>query len=503
MTQPVRWGTPAAADAAAEASERWRLSGAGLVGLLGTRWVEGDGPLYEKLALALQRAIEHGRLPTGAFLPAERLLAEALFVSRGTVVAAYAALRDRGLVASRRGSGTWVVGRPAGTFSDEETLAALAGDAYLTGLIDERQAAIDLTVPAPRAALEHLAAGGHLATLGADLLKDATPLGYQPRGLVSLRRAVARRFTAQGVPTGEDELLITNGGQQALSLLLELFVRPNDEVVVENPSHRGLIDALLHRRARVLPVALDDPHLPRRLDRLLEERQPRLVFLTPTCQNPSGYVVDDDVRRELARVVVRHGVPLVEDVVLADLALDEPPPPIAARVPPDAPVIVVGSLSKVLWGGLRVGWLRAPSPIVSRVARLKAVADMGTSAVSQTIGLQLLSQLEASILAIQRDEVRAALATAEDCLRLHLPDWRWRTPGGGRSIWARLPCGDATHFAQHALLHGVAVTSGATLCFDASGDRHVRLPFVQPPGLLAEGSRRLGDAWNAYVQSLR
>ncbi|MEZ5098513.1 MAG: PLP-dependent aminotransferase family protein [Thermoleophilia bacterium] len=502
MTRPAGRVAPASAEPAAEPQERWRLSGPGLVGLLGAGWVDGVGPLYEKLAIALQGAIEDGRLPTGGFLPAERQLAEALFVSRGTVVAAYAALRDRGLVASRRGSGTRVSGRPAGTFSDEETLAALARDPYLTGLIDERRAPIDLTVPAPRAALEHLAASGQLASLGVDLLKDATPLGYQPRGLVSLRRALARRLTAVGVPTGEDEVLVTNGGQQALSLLLELFVRPNDEVVVENPSHRGLIDALLHRRAHVLPVALDDPHLPRRLDRLLAERQPRLVLLTPTCHNPSGHVLDDDVRRELARVVVRHGIPLVEDVVLADLALDEPPPPIAARVPADAPVIVVGSLSKVLWGGLRVGWLRAPSPLVSRVARLKAVADMGTSAVSQTIGLQLLAQLETSILRIQREEVRLALATAEECLRVHLPDWRWRTPGGGRSLWARLPCGDATHFAQHALLHGVAITSGATLCFDGSGDRHVRLPFVQPPELLAEGCRRLGDAWNAYAQSV-
>jgi DNA-binding transcriptional MocR family regulator len=464
-------------------------------------WLEGRGALYAKLAEALAAAIEVGTLSVGTQLPSERTLAETLFLGRSTVVGAYRVLRERGLVVSRRGSGTWVRGRTAGTYGDEETLGILARDRYLSTFIDESPVPIDLTIPAPQVAFDRLAAGGLFAGVTAELLQEATPVGYQPRGLPSFRRAVACHLESRGLPTTPDDVLVTTGAQQAISLLLELFLRAGDELVVENPSYRGLIDVLLATRARVLPLAIDESDLPSRLHELASAHAPRLVFLTPTCHNPTGTTLGAETRRALVRVASRHGIPIVEDTVLAELELGDAPPYLAAYARSADEVIVIGSLSKVVWGGLRVGWIRASAGVISRLARLKALADMGTSTISQIVALQAMAQID-DLARIQRAEVRASLDLMESALRTHVPEWTWRRPSGGRSLWARLPRGDGGDFAQLALLHGVALSSGSTLGFGEECRAFVRVPFVHPPETIREACRRLGDAWNAYTAEL-
>jgi DNA-binding transcriptional MocR family regulator len=472
-----------------------------LTDLLGDTWIEGSGPLYKKLAAALQEMVEHGFLATGTRLPAEREFAEALYVSRSTVASAYATLRRHGVLASKQGSGTWVCGRLAGTYGDEEGLSALAQDPYLSNFIDPSPAPIDLTVPMPTAALETLFATALPRQLGRELLRETSPVGYQPRGLASLRAVLARYLGARGLPTSPEQILITSGAQQAISLIQTLFVRPLDEVIVENPTHRGLIDTLLFSRARAIPLCPDGVSVPSRLSDLLSRHSPRLIFLTPTCQHPTGTTIPDEARREIVRVAAKFSVPIVEDSVLADLSLEPPPPPLASYARGSTPVLLIGSVSKILWGGLRVGWIRAPTPLISRLARLKALADMGTSAVSQVVVRELLGK-EERILTIQREEVATTLKLMEDSLRTHLPEWRWRQPKGGRTLWVRLPRGDGRDFAQFALISGVALSSGDTLTIDGSHTDYVRIPFVYPPKVIREGCRRLEDAWAGYTASL-
>jgi len=469
---------------------------------LGESWVDGDGPLYAKLARSLHRAIDDGHLPGGSYLPSERVLAHTLFVSRSTVVAAYRTLREQGTLASRRGSGTWIRGRSGGAYGDEEALGTLARDPYLSSVIDTSSAPIDLTLPAPRAVLERIATVLSRDTTWTGLLGDASPLGYQPRGLRSFRRFLAGYLSERGLPTSEDELLITNGGQQAIALLISLFLRPHDQVMVENPSYRGLIDALIFSHAEALPLPIESAHLPARIDDLGQMTSPRLLYLTPTCHNPTGTTLDAETRREIARVAAKLEIPVVEDTVLADLSLDDPPAQLATYARKPASVIVVGSLSKIIWGGLRVGWVRAAPELISSLARLKAVADMGTSAISQLIALELMRDHIDQIIELQRGEVEESLELATALLATHVPEWQWRRPAGGRSLWIRLPRGEGREFAQFALLHGVAISAGPTLSFDDDYHDHIRLQFVQPKALLQEGARRLGDAWQAFVASV-
>src|SRR5204863_9300296 len=191
----------------------------------------------------------------------------------------------------------------------------------------------------------------------------------------------------------------------------------------------------------------------------------RLVYLTPTFQNPTGATLPDGARREIARLAGDAHVTIVEDESLVDIALAAPPPPSLAALAPRAPVVSIGSLSKLCWGGLRVGWVRAPEPVIARLASLKIAADLGSSMLSQVVAVRLLERadevrrLRRVQVAQQRDALAAALAK-------HLPDWAWTRPEGGLSIWARLPHGDASEFAQVALRHGVSLLPGAALPAD-------------------------------------
>jgi DNA-binding transcriptional MocR family regulator len=192
---------------------------------------------------------------------------------------------------------------------------------------------------------------------------------------------------------------------------------------------------------------------------------------------------------------------LIEDNALSHASLGgpTPPPPVAAQPGADrAPVITVGSLSKALWGGLRVGWLRAPEPWFGRLARRKVAADLGCAILDQAIAARLidrLPELEADNSAL----LQQRLAGCSELLSERLPDWRWARPVGGPSLWVCLPVGDAGQFAQVALRHGVEIIPGAAFATDGSFADHFRLPFTFEPAVMSEAIDRLARAWESYV----
>lgn len=174
-------------------------------------------------------------------------------------------------------------------------------------------------------------------------------------------------------------------------------------------------------------------------------------------------------------------------------------PPSIAAYSGEAAIITVDSLSKLFWAGLRVGWVRAPASVVARLARLKAIADLGSSLVSQAIATRLIGQAEV-LRALRRVELSARLDFLSRLLREQLPDWTWTPPSGGAYLWVRLPYGDTQEFAQVALRHGVLTTPGASLSVDESHSGYLRLPFYLEHDVLEEGVRRLASAWETFTQ---
>ncbi len=449
------------------------------------RWSSGRGPLYVLLAARLRVLIDDGDLPPGSPLPADRALASALAVGRGTVVAAYDQLVVEGRITRRRGSGTRVAGDP-GALPRATTMTP-----GFLHLLEPKDGVLLLACAAPDAPPAELVdaytrAVPRLAAIAGDI-------GYHPMGHPALRYAVAERYRRRGVPTATDQVLVTTGGQQALSLLARALLRPGDRVLVETPTYYGALEAFREEGAvaRGLPVGLDG------FAAAAAEHRPAVAYVIASFHNPTGAVLPALRRERLVRTATAAGVVLIDDETLVDLgfpAAGDPPPPLAAHG--DA-VVTVGSLSKAVWGGLRVGWVRAPAPLVARLGRLRAVHDLGGNVLAQLAAADLLGGLdtfgrrESARRQARHDHLRAELAR-------HLPDWHAPAVPGGQTLWVRLPHGDGTSFAQTALRHGVAVLPGTGLDAGGGSHDHLRLHFLAPPDDLAEAVRRLAAAWRGY-----
>ena len=452
-----------------------------LVSALGT-WTTRTGPRYARLADAIADAVAQGLvLGAGTRLPAERRLAERLRVSRGTVVAAYDALRARGVVETRRGSGTVVLGAPA---------APPIHRAYLLSrLVDRSNVPIDLSI----AAVD----GDDLPDLTVSLREAARllpPHGYAPLGIPALREAIADHHSRRGLATAADQVIVTAGGQGALTLIASGLVARGDRVLVEAPTYSGAIEVLARTGARVKGIERDEqgPRLDE-LERALARERARVLYLVPTCHNPTGSVMSERRRREVLRLAAARGVMVVEDTVLEDLLLDGTPPPSMASIDGER-VLTVGSLSKTVWGGLRVGWVRGPSDLIMRLGRVKASLDLGIPAVGQAIALQLLADLPA-FAERRREQTAERLALFADELRARLPEWTFTPPRGGWSIWVRLPRGSGDDLAALALRRGVAIAPGRTAAPGDEFANYVRVSVGPPPELLREGAIRLEEAW--------
>jgi DNA-binding transcriptional MocR family regulator len=452
-------------------------------------WATGPGPLFRQLARALGGGIERGAIASGARLPSERALASVLRIGRGTAVAAYDLLVADGLVERRHGSGTFAVG--AGDLS--LLPAGREGSALVHRLVDRSATAdapiVDLSISVLGDPVDLPA----VAVTTADLAAVVPDTGYSPWGLPGLRAALAAEMTASGLATSADEVVITTGAQQGISAAAACWVRPGDTVVVDDPTYPGALSAFTAAGARLVGVPVDRHGIDVRALADALAAAPALAYLQSGPHSPTGAALSPTRREAIAELVVTHRIPLVEDAALAALSWSRPPAFVAAAAP-QAPIAVIGSLSKRFWGGLRVGWVRAPAPVALRFARVKATQDLGSSAIGQVLAERLLA-------AGAHDPTprhRAHYDVLAAALRRHLPGWTWPEPQGGLSLWVRLPGGaDAGAFAQVALRLGVAVATAEALSADPSRHRdRLRLSFSGPPGLLEEGVRRLAAAWN-------
>jgi DNA-binding transcriptional MocR family regulator len=464
----------------ARSAERDRL-----VDALG-RWTDGTGPLYRLLARAVTAAVEHGDLARGARLPSERTLATAIDVSRGVVVAAYDELVADGLIERRRGSGTFVAGSAAvGLPPDRE------GSALVGRLVEGAAASvIDLSI-----SVVHETRWLPGVVVGRDDV--AVPEADSPWGLPALRARVAADLTAAGLPTSVDQVVITTGAQQGISIAIGCWVRPGDVVVVDDPTYPGVLSALAAAGAVVRSVPVDRNGIVLdALEAALAER-PALVYLQSGPQSPTGGRLSEHRRRVIAGWLADRRIPLVEDVALAsvDWSDDRPLPPLASHVP-GHPIAVVGSFSKQFWAGLRVGFVRAPEPVAARLVRVKATHDLGSSAVSQAMALALLEhRSHARALARRNEELARRATLLVDLIAEHLPSWRVALPTGGLSLWVELPGLVAARFADTALRRGVAVATANGLSETTDHRDRLRLTFALPEPDLHEAVDRLSESW--------
>jgi len=464
---------------------------------------------YQALADGIAAAISAGRLAVDDRLPAERGLARSLGVSRNTVVAAYEELRARGLVHTRQGSGT-VVDRGASpaTSPKEATLAGLLRPgAMLHGLSDTSTTGIDMR-GAYWAGTQDLPPEVFQVDIR-DFSDVADGCGYWPAGLPALRESIADHLSRDcRLPTTPDQVMITSGAQQAITLLTTAVVDTGAKALVEEFTYAGAIEALTVAGARLRGVPLTGHGVElNALQTAVRDHQPRLVYLVPSCQNPTGSVLPVHARRRLAQMAEDWDAVVVEDTSLSltQFRGDDIPPPIAAFAEPGgrARLITIGSLSKIAWAGLRIGWIRASRPeSIERLTRLRTSLDLGVAIPAQIIARNVYERI-GEIAARRRELLAERYAVLADLMGRNLRDWEWDAPRGGLNIWAHLPVGSAVEFAAVAAAHGVEVVAGSNSSPGARGTGSIRVPFGQRPDVLVDAVERLGLAWQQYRRELR
>jgi 2-aminoadipate transaminase len=357
-------------------------------------------------------------------------------------------------------------------------------------------------LPAP----ELFDAAGLRAAFAAALADDAfgRTLQYSTtEGDPALRAAIAARMGTRGLPTDPDDVLVTSGSQQALTLIAAVLLEPDDTVLVEEPSYLAALQCFQMAGARVVPIPCDDEGLdPDALPALIRREQPKLLYTVPTFHNPTGRTLPLERRVALAAAAARLGLWIVEDDPYGELRYrGEAIAPVASLAGAEDRTIALSTLSKVLAPGLRIGWLRAPGALRRALVVAKQAADLHTSTIDQAAAAHWLEHgdLDAHVAGL-----RAAYGPRRDALvdglAATLPEGsRWTRPDGGMFVWVRLPDGwDADDLLQEALAREVAFVPGWPF-FPGPPDRAtLRLSFTshsEPE--IAEGLGRLAEAVQA------
>ncbi|MFD9633035.1 SCO1417 family PLP biosynthesis transcription factor [Streptomyces violascens] len=447
-------------------------------------------PAYRALADGIRLLVLEGRVPAAARLPAERELAVALSVSRTTVAAAYEALRGEGFLESRRGAGSWTA-VPAGHPLPGRGLEPLPPES-LGSMIDLGCAAL----PAPEPWLTRGVQGA---------LEELPPYahthGDYPAGLPALRQMLADRYTARGIPTMPEQIMVTTGAMGAMDAICHLFAGRGERIAVESPSYANILQLMREAGARLVPIAMAEGltgwDLPR-WRQVLRDAAPRLAYVVADFHNPTGALADEDQRRQLVDAARSAGTVLVVDETMSELWLDEDlamPRPVCTFDPAGATVLTVGSASKAFWAGMRIGWVRAAPDIIRSLVAARAYADLGTPVLEQLAVNWLMAtggwEQAVELRRTQARDNRDALVTA---VRRELPDWEFHVPRGGLTLWVRTGGLSGSRLAEVGERVGVRVPSGPRFGVDGAFEGYVRLPFTVGGPVAEEAAVRLAAA---------
>ena len=448
-----------------------RFGSQSVVRLLG-HWQQTSSrtPLWRQLADALRLLILDGRLALHTRLPGERELATAL--------SALAHLREEGYLESRHGSGSRVI----------------LPDARAVPTLSAASVALDLSTAALSAGPEIHQAYTHALTA---ITQHLSLTGYEQLGLPALREAIAARYTARGLPTRADEVMVVNGAVSGFALVLRMMAGPGDRVVVDHPTYPLAIAAIQGAQCR--PVGVSLPETGWDTDGFaatLAQTAPRLAYLMPDFHNPTGRCMDIATRQAIADIAAQTRTALVVDETMVDLWFDSPPPPPLASFNPQASVITLGSAGKSFWGGLRLGWIRASSRTIATLAQTRDTLDLGSPLLEQLATLWLIDNSE-RFLPARRKMLAERRDRCSNLLREHFPEWTFHEAEGGLSYWIELPGMLATQLAARAEIIGINLGTGTRFGLSGAFDRFLRMPFSLEPAELEAALLRIKPLWLA------
>ncbi|MFP9128383.1 PLP-dependent aminotransferase family protein [Niallia sp. BSM11] len=443
---------------------------------------QGALPLYQQIYEFIQKQIISGNWPVGYKLPPQRELADNFQVNRSTVVYALEELKADGWIESQVGRGTVVCQNTwssltAGSRADWKTYVQSGTHLPNIQMIQEINKA-EFSPTIIRLGTGELSPSLLPTAMIQQAFAEtaALSLSYpEGKGSFLLRKAVSDYLQKKGIGTTPNSIMIVSGAIQALQLISVGLLDQNSAILTESPSYLNSI--MVFPSAGIRMVPLNGELSFSAISRAKRLHNTALLYTTPTFHNPTGYCMAETKRMELLEACAKERMPILEDDVYGDLWFDSPPPPPLKALDKHGNVLYVGSMSKVLGPGLRIGFIAAPEPVIERLADIKMQTDYGSSTLSQFAVAKLLTngQYDMHIekmrheLKVRRDFVQKLLSTYFADLAV------WEQPAGGFYIWLSLIKEIPLQLLfKKALQHGILINPGTLY---GNFNSHIRLSY--------------------------
>jgi DNA-binding transcriptional MocR family regulator len=470
-------------------------------------------PLSIQLKNSIKDLISKGYFKNGDTLPTTRMLSESLGIHRNTVISAYKALEAEGFVYSHVGRGTFIIipdQQPAEssiafynvfdwTQHLSEKLTQRISHKLLT-LYQSESSKIRISfVWSQKGFADYPVEKFHRSMNSVFREKTSSVFDYtRSTGDRGLQSIIANHLHMKGINISPENILIVNGAQQAIDLVGKVLLEPGDVVVVENPTYTGALCSFQFLRAKIIGIPVDDwgmkVHM---LEEVLVRYRPKFIFTIPTFHNPTGSTMRSDRRERIVSLAEKYEIPIVEDDYGSDLQFSGPEIPLLKSLDTSGQVIYIGTFSKILMPGLRVGWIAASEEVIQPLAELKRYSDLCTSPLIQASITEFHARgYMATHIRYLKRVYQKRLHTILEAIREHFPpETSFIVPNGGIYLWVTLP--GHIHLRtvwDNALKRGVAFSLGNLFYLNENGSNQMRLRYASvTEEQIQEGIRIIGE----------
>ncbi|MDR4887539.1 PLP-dependent aminotransferase family protein [Fredinandcohnia sp. QZ13] len=462
-------------------------------------------PLHLQISNYMKKKILNGEWTVGTKIPSQRTLAKQFEVNRSTIVTALEELAADGLIESKVGSGTRVVNN---TWSLLASTPPPDWISYVRSGIHEPNINIIQKINEAEADPNIIRLG--TGELSPDLLpneqmkkflqidmEDTLSLGYEePKGNLDLRKTISHYLKRKGIEASPASILIVSGGLQALQLISIGLLKRGSVILHESPSYLNSVHVFQSAGMNLLGIPLDKEGIKHEsIGRIKRQHHAALLYTIPSFNNPTGTLMSERRRKQVLEICKKEALPIIEDDVYGELWFDDPPPkPIKAN-DKQGNVLYIGSVSKSLSPGLRIGWIVGPEPVINRLADIKMQTDYGSSSISQyVVNKWIKSGLYEDYLNQVRVELKCRRDFMINILNTYFSDIAtWNIPSGGFYIWLQLQTDISTRkLFEAALQEGILLNPGSV--YDKNNQEHLRLSYSYASlEELEKGLKRLSE----------
>ncbi|MFY4777454.1 PLP-dependent aminotransferase family protein [Metabacillus sp. RGM 3146] len=460
-------------------------------------------PLHKQITDFIKEKISNGEWTIGYKLPPQRTLGKVLGVNRSTVVTAYDELIAEGLIEGKSGSGTRVVNNtwnllattPPPDWNSYVNFGTHKPNLPTIQEINQAEFIPNIIRLGTGELSPNLIPSPSMKKIFHQLSNSEISYGYEePKGLLPLREQIANYLTTIGISASPSSILIVSGALQALQLISVGLLHRGSTVLTEKPSYLHSLNVFQSAGMRLVGIPLDNEGIQSNLIKQYKKQQKAaLLYTIPSFHNPTGTLMTVERRKQLLDTCQHEQLPLIEDDVYRELWFDENPPKPIKAFDKHGLVLYLGSLSKSLSPGLRIGWIVGPEPVVGHLADIKMQTDYGSSSVSQWAAVEWFSS---GLYYKHLNEVRKQLKTRRDftldTLNKYFSDIAvWEKPTGGFYIWLRfLPSLSMRKLFEIALTEGILLNPGNV--YDNQAEQYVRISysFASLPNI-EDGLKRL------------